>query len=260
VLAVAVHNLDDVFPLWLPLDPAPASEQRPCRGNREADRERDQRVPEVLSALELRPGSVVADVGAGGGFYTVRLARAVGDGGQVFAVDIDRQSLQKLEARVDDEGLGNVRVIEGAPDDPRLPAAQLDAALIVNAYHEMKAHQEMLQHLRRALKPGGRLVILEPISPSRRTATREAQARSHEIAAEFVLQDARDAGYKILRLEEPFSRHQGHGVEWLMVLTPAADAVPPPACRDEQNDFGDPDGAGLRISMEDFRRLVLPSR
>jgi ubiquinone/menaquinone biosynthesis C-methylase UbiE len=116
--------------------------------------------------------------------------------------------------------LRNVEVVHGTTDDPKLPDASLDAALIVNAYHEMTEHEAMLGHIRRALKPDGRLVILEPISPSRRTASRSDQTKQHEIASELVLQDARAVGFKIASLEEPFSRHSGHGVEWLMVLTP----------------------------------------
>ena len=85
---------------------------------------------------------------------------------------------------------------------------------------EMTQHQAMLEGIRRALKPTGRLVILEPISPSRRTSPRRDQTAQHEIASELVLQDARDAGFTLSNLEEPFSRHSGHGVEWLMVLTP----------------------------------------
>ena len=93
-----------------------------------------------ISAL----ASWVADVGAGDGFFTSRLSRAVGPTGRVFAVDIDRQALGKLRKRLADERLENVTVIESAPDDPKLPERVLDAALIINAYHEMREHQAIL--------------------------------------------------------------------------------------------------------------------
>jgi rhodanese-related sulfurtransferase len=164
------------------------------------------------------------------------------------------------------EGLGNVEVIKGDVDSPNLPEASLDAALIVNAYHEMKEHQAMLAEIRKALKPSGRLVILEPISASRRTASRADQVRQHEIASELVLQDARSAGYKIATLEEPFAQRSGH-IEWLMVLTPASpEALNPPEhvhtppvpgndASVQDREFGDTKSPDLRIQPVEFRRL-----
>ena len=192
---------------------------------REARREKEQRIGDIFAAMGLRPGAVVADIGAGQGFFTVRLAEAVTPNGRVLAVDISASVLRSLRSRVEQEGLKNVEVIEGTTADPRLPEAALDAALIVNAYHEMTEHQAMLEHIRRALKPGGRLVIIEPISKGRREATREEQARQHEIAPEFVQQDARTAGYEVASIEDPFSDHHGHGAEFMIVLTRPAIAA-----------------------------------
>lgn len=189
------------------------------RRDREARREEQQRVPDVLKAMGVQPGAMVADIGAGQGFYTVRLARAVGESGRVYAVDVDASTLRSLRSRLKEEGLVNVDVIEGEAADPRLPEGVLDAALIVNAYHEMKEGQAILEHIRKALKPGGRLVIVEPISPSRRDSDRAAQTKQHEIAPEYVQQDAKAAGFTVVSLEDPFSNHHGHGSEYLLVLT-----------------------------------------
>ena len=200
------------------------------RRARETQREEQQRVADVFKALGIAPGAVVADVGAGQGFYTVRLAKAVGNTGKVYAVDVSDSALRSLRGRVADEGIGNVDVIEGAVDDPRLPKGSLDAALIVNAYHEMTEHQKMLAHIRAALKPGGRLVILEPISPSLRERGRAEQTRQHEIAPALVQQDAKAAGFSVVELLDPFSDHHGHGgSEYLLVLTPDPAAVTVPA-------------------------------
>jgi predicted methyltransferase len=192
---------------------------------REARREKDQRVDDIFAAMGLRPGAVVADIGAGQGFFTVRLAEAVAAEGRVLAVDISASVVRSLRSRVEQEGLKNVEVIEGSTADPRLPEGVLDAALIVNAYHEMTEHQSMLEHIRRALKPGGRLVIIEPISKGRRDATRQEQARQHEIGPEFVKEDARTAGYEVASIEDPFSDHHGHGAEFMIVLTRPAIAA-----------------------------------
>jgi ubiquinone/menaquinone biosynthesis C-methylase UbiE len=185
---------------------------------RESDRERWQKVPQVLEALNVREGGRVADVGAGSGFFTVRLARAVGPSGRVFAVDVNAGTVRDLKARVQKEELSNVEVIEGAPDDPRLPHGSLDAALIVNAYHEMDRHDEMLQHIYEALRPGGRLVIIEPISDHRQDDTREQQKSSHEIAAGYVEQDLRAAGFEILERHDAFAeRPDDDDSEWMIV-------------------------------------------
>src|SRR5688500_18302078 len=181
------------------------AEQSPRGAHGEEQREAWQKVGGTLEATQVRDGAVVADVGAGDGFFTKRLAGAVGAEGRVFAVDVGADALRRLRKRVADEALSNVEVIEGAVDDPKLPAASIDAALIVNAYHEMTEHQAMLTKIRAALKPGGRLVIVEPISRSRRDSRRDEQTRNHEIAADFVREDARAAGFTQVLLQDPFT-------------------------------------------------------
>jgi SAM-dependent methyltransferase len=125
------------------------------------------------------------------------------------------------------ERLSNVVVTEGSAWDPRLATATLDAALIVNSYHEMTEYRAMLTNLRQALKPGGRLVIVEPISARRRDEPRDLQTKHHEVGAEHVQQEARQAGFRVARLEDPFVKRGGGGPEnddeeWLLVLRPAA--------------------------------------
>jgi predicted methyltransferase len=164
----------------------------------ESRREQWQKVQEIFAEMRIRPGATVADVGAGDGFFTSRLARAVGPDGRVFAVDIDEKALERLRKRLDDDGIRNVTIIKGAGDDPKLPADVLDSALIVNAYHEIEQHQSVLSALRRALKRDGRLVIVEPVRDSRRGRPRADQVRDHEIDPEFVLREARAAGFHIV--------------------------------------------------------------
>jgi predicted methyltransferase len=222
----------------------------------ESLREQWQKVDQIFAAMGVRDGATVADVGAGDGFFTSRLSRAVGARGHVFAVDIDDKALDRLRRRLRDEHVQNVTVIKGAADDPRLPERTLDAALIVNAYHEMPQYQSILAALRRALKPDGRLVIVEPVSESKRGRPRADQIRDHEIDPEYVLQDARAAGFRIVGLQDPFTI-RSTTLEWLIALQPGETTVVT-ASAPERNEAGVGELAdrALRISMEEFTKLV----
>jgi predicted methyltransferase len=224
----------------------------------EGRRQEWQKVDQILSAMGVRPGATVADVGAGDGFFTMRLARAVGAEGRVFAVDIDEGALTRLRKRLEDEGIHNVVVVKGTARDPRLPERTLDAALIINAYHEMVDHQHVLAALRTALKPDGRLVIVEPISDARRSGTRAEQTREHEIAPEFVQSEARSAGFRIVGMQDPFTS-RGRDLEWLLALQPAepvsgnttaVGAGPAPSTSQEAAD------STLRITQQEFVKLA----
>jgi ubiquinone/menaquinone biosynthesis C-methylase UbiE len=127
------------------------------------DRDAWQRTDQIMDALRIGEGSVVADLGAGGGWFTVRLARRVGPNGHVFAEDIQKQMLDSISRRVEREGNLSKRVTLklGTAKDPNLPAGVLDAALIVDAYHEMADPVVLLRNLARSLKPGGRIGIVE---------------------------------------------------------------------------------------------------
>lgn len=197
--------------------------ERPPAQTGEGNRDSWQRVPEVIAALGIVAGSHVADIGAGDGFFTTRLAKAAGDDGRVYAVDISKSALDRLSRRVADAGLTNVQAILGTPSDPKLPEAALDAALIVNAYHEMREHQAMLAAIKRALKPGGRLVIVESVVQAQKNIERSVQESRHQLAAHFVQQDAIAAGFAIVRFEDPFTRAGTVSPEYMLVLTP----VPP---------------------------------
>lgn len=156
--------------------------------------DRSERVQEeepdvALDALKLVPGSTVADVGAGSGYMTVRMAKRVGPAGKVYANDIQPQMLNLLRQRLDREKIPNVELVLGTYDDPRLPANSVDLILMVDVYHEFSQPQAMLRRMRESLKPGGRLVLLEyrkedpsiPIRPDHKMSVAEAKM---EIEAE----------------------------------------------------------------------------
>ena len=206
-LAFAVVALTLAVPAYLP------AEQET-----DTDLEQRTRVADLLKFLDARPGALIADVGAGDGFYTVRIARAVASGGRAVAVDISEPALNALRERVTREGVTNVDVILGALDDPRLAVAQFDAVLIHNAYHEMAEHESMLAHIRDALKPDGRLVVVEPMHDTSRGLTREQQVAHHDIAADIVEGELRAAGFEVVERSDEFVKFTGAGGGfWLIV-------------------------------------------
>jgi ubiquinone/menaquinone biosynthesis C-methylase UbiE len=150
--------------------------------------DRSERVQEeepdvALDALKLAAGATVADVGAGSGYMTVKMAKRVGPTGKVYANDIQPQMLSMLRQRLDREKLANVELVLGTYDDPKLPANALDLILMVDVYHEFSQPQQMLRRMRESLKPGGRLVLLEyrkedpsiPIRPDHKMSVAEAK-------------------------------------------------------------------------------------
>ena len=157
------------------------------------ERESEEAPSRAVEALELAPGMVVADIGAGSGYYTVRMARKVGPTGKVFATDIQVGMLSLLMRRVDSEGITNVVPVQGAVDDPRLAPASIDLALMVDVYHELAAPQVFVRRLRDALKPEGRLVLIEFRKEDPRVPIQEA----HKMSVEQVRQELGADGYAI---------------------------------------------------------------
>ncbi len=154
------------------------------------EREKEEAPSRAIDALELAPDAVIADIGAGSGYYSFRIAPKVPQG-KVMAVDIQPEMVEFLTKRAAELKIANVTPHQGSVDDLRLPPASLDAALLVDAYHEFSHPKEMLASLRSALKPGGRIYLLEfraedervPIKPLHKMT--EAQARQELESAGF---------------------------------------------------------------------------
>jgi ubiquinone/menaquinone biosynthesis C-methylase UbiE len=148
------------------------------------EREKEEQPDKAIAELGLRPGMNVADVGAGTGFYSLRIAKAILPGGIVYANDIQRGMLERIEANAAALHLTNVVTILGAETDPRLPALKLDLVLLVDVYHEFSRPQRMLDRIHDSLKPSGRLVLLEfrkedpavPIRPEHKMSVEEVKA------------------------------------------------------------------------------------
>lgn len=172
---------------------------------RDAGRDEWNRPEDVMDALGARPGSVIADIGAGFGYFTFHLAARVGPTGHVYATDIRNRRLEVIRQRVAQERLTQVHVMIGANDDPLLPVESVDAILLSNAYHDFTDYNAMMEGMFKALKPGGRLVILdtdgEPGEPRR-----VLYQNAHHIPKQFVLDDAGRGGFVFVKEEEGFTR------------------------------------------------------
>lgn len=125
------------------------------------EREREERTDLLVAALQLKPGMVVADIGAGTGYLSRRMAPVVLPGGKVLAVDVQPEMVSMMQTMVRQSGLAQIQPLLGAEDDVKLPASSVDLAIMVDVYHELAFPYEVLDSIVRALKPGGRLVFVE---------------------------------------------------------------------------------------------------
>ena len=148
----------------------------------EATRDTKGEAERVMDRLRLRPGMRVADIGAGEGYYTVRLARRLGPGATLYAQDVNSEYLQQLTSRLAREGIRGVKFVLGAPRDPKLPPASIDVALLSHMYHEIENPYEFLYRLRPSLAPNARVAIIDVDKPTQDHGTPPALLRC-ELAA-----------------------------------------------------------------------------
>lgn len=125
------------------------------------ERQQEERPDLLIRALGIKPGDIVADIGAGSGYFTRRLAAETGDTGKVLAVDIQPEMLTILKRNLDQEGIKNVEMIQGTEKSPNIPEASVDLVLMVDVYHEFSYPHEMMTAIRKALKPDGQVVWVE---------------------------------------------------------------------------------------------------
>ena len=163
------------------------------------DREDEERPDQVLQVMGLRPGDVVADVGAGSGYYTRRMAKRVLPGGKVYASDIQREMLVLLEQLAADEGVRGIETIQGTSTDPRLPDAAIDWILLADVYHEMEAPELMLVRMRDSLAPGGRVALVEY---RKEDGSADHIKSEHTMSVREVLAEWKPAGFELEALHE----------------------------------------------------------
>jgi predicted methyltransferase len=161
------------------------------------DRDLWQKPAQIMDSLGVADGSVVADLGAGGGWFTIRLARRVGPNGIVYAEDIQSQMIEATERRVLREGLRNVHSVLGTPDDPRLPPGRVQAVLMVDTYHEIENPVTLLRNLAKSLKPGARVGIVD----FKMEGGGPGPPLEQRVDPDTIVRDAQTAGLRLLARE-----------------------------------------------------------
>lgn len=182
----------------------------------EADRDQWQHPTEVIEALNLKNGDSVVDLGCGSGYFSLKLSTPVGVDGKVIAEDIRRLPLAFLWVRALRKGKHNLRVLLGDVDNPHLNPNSVNEVLISNTYHEFTAPKNILDHVHRALVPGGRLVIIDrsPKDPQQE----KVASQEHEIASAQVESDLRQTGFDIDRRQDRFIENDPMQESWWIIV------------------------------------------
>jgi len=169
---------------------------------------RDERlqINRVMDILGISQGKIVADIGAGSGWFTVRAARRVGGTGLVFAVDINPEAIRYIAHRIQEENLHNVKTIRSKSDDPLLPVRRVDAVLLLKTYHEVSTPVALLRNLRRSLADGAKVGIID----------RNGNGENHGVEREIVIREAAEAGYQ---LREQYDFVKADGMDYFLLFT-----------------------------------------
>lgn len=168
---------------------------------------RDDRVnleqPEkILDAMNLQDGDIVADIGSGPGYYSLRVAQRVAPTGVVFAVDIQQGMLDQLQKRMNETGIKNVYPILGLEDTPNLPAGKVDWVLLVDAYHEFSKPEPMLAEIRECLAPNGKVALLEYRAEQDPSTLPVPIPRDHKMTKDEVMSEWTAAGFELVEFHE----------------------------------------------------------
>ena len=169
------------------------------------DRDKKLQIDRVMDILGIGPNKIVADIGAGSGWFTERAARRVGRGGRVFAEDINPKSIDTIADRMKKADIENVRAILGSADDPRLPADAIDAVMLLKVYHEIAQPVPFMKTVGRSLHPGAKIGIID----------RNGNGADHGLNQDVVVHEMDEAGY---RLAEHYDFTKADGQDYFLVF------------------------------------------
>ncbi len=179
-------------------------------------------VSKIFELAEIEEGDQVADVGCHEGYLSFHLSKRVGETGKVFAVDVEEYRLDNLKEYIQERKVANIEVILGDYDNPKLPKGKLDAILVMDTYHEIDDYMKVLGHLKKALKPKGRILILEKLKENKRGKSRDEQARGHTLSSKYVKKELKEAGFSIAKEIKDFGDWQENEEKqmWIIVAEP----------------------------------------
>ena len=185
--------------------------------------ERDSWMPleNIFELADIKEGMKVADIGCHEGYLSIHLANVVGNKGHVYGVDVRADRLDLLSKHLEERKLNNVSVILGDYDNPKLPENTLDVAVIMDTYHEITDYMTMLAHVKTALKPGGRIVIIEKQKLKVRDQSRKSQTDAHSMTVKYVRKELMSSGFKQLvqKSKMGFWEKDTEKVMWMIIAT-----------------------------------------
>lgn len=158
-------------------------------------RELEERPQRVIDALEIKPGQTIVDLGAGSGYYSFRIAALVGERGKVLAVDVEPQMLRLIAERATRAGMKNITAVRGAARDPNLPANSVDLLFMVDVYHELEFPFEVMVKVREALKPAGRVALVEYRAEDPQVMIKPV----HKMSERQIVRELEAAGFRHLK-------------------------------------------------------------
>ncbi len=202
ILAIA---LVQAFPQSPSLEPRKPARMLPASRSAilvSPEREKLERPEEVLDRMKLQSGQLVADLGAGVGWYSLRIAKRVAPSGAVFAVDVQQGMLDQLQARMKEAGVRNIYPVLGGEADPMLPEGKMDWILLVDVYHELAQPQAMLAKIRQALAPEGKVALVEYRAEQDPATLPVRIPRDHQMTIAEVLREWLPAGFELVEFHE----------------------------------------------------------
>jgi ubiquinone/menaquinone biosynthesis C-methylase UbiE len=156
-----------------------------------------QQPEKIMDVIGVKPGMVIGEPGAGGGYFTFKLAKRIGPKGRIYANDISKKSLKKIEEKCKEERIENIITILGQTEDPLLPKKQMDMVIMVYVFHDLSSPVPFLNNLKKSLKPGATMVFVER-DPEKTTSNYE---KNHFYKREKIIRLTGEAGFKLVRIE-----------------------------------------------------------
>ncbi|WP_411030764.1 class I SAM-dependent methyltransferase [Spongiimicrobium sp. 3-5] len=184
-----------------------------------ADRDQWMHLAKIYDLAGVEKGSQVADVGCHEGYLSLRLSEQVGETGKVYAVDVREDRLKRLKEHLSSSDINNVNVIHGDYDNPKLPAKSLDVVIVMDTYHEMDDYMQILGHIKKSLKPNGRILILEKLKAHMAGKPRSQQVGAHTLSMKYVKRELKEAGFSIDQEVKDFGiwNHEKNKKMWILV-------------------------------------------